>query len=660
VAQDRWQRVSARAYALWEADDRRHGNDQAHWSQAEMEISLEPRSAEASGIFPWARVVPEDIADFDFEAPIAGSTTADCGELSDLYRAVSQSQSADGGEDDSPSERVWSMLWALTGMHFKPADFNEPFGPMRVLADGSRSAIPSDFRDHIDMLEIMARTASNVVLKARLCDLTWLLDRKRYELGVAAINAYVNLVRMSECGNLKFRLGTDDTPFHHEVHEYLLRALTIARTLGWDKPQFDSLRQLLIKIRTGAVNLRAPVPVHWFCSLDLQMRVSEPVDLAADLEMVLANLPAGTDHHIIIDLWRLAARAYQIAKRNDDMHRCQTMAAEAMVAMADGNTSAMLAAQFIGNAIAALHGVPGAKARRLALRHRLIDVQAGISDEMTTFSQEIDLSELVERTRDAVTPLSLIDSLFVFAALSDSPQSEQLQTEAVEVIRKHPLSSLFAAAHLDNEGKVIHRTGGAGALGEPDASAVRRQVAQAESHRRSMVVSGMIDSARRIITTQHYISDDVLATVLYYSPFVPPDLLQTFARGFSRFFQGDFTSALYILTPLLENSLRHLLKGHGHDVTIFDNATQTQEDRTISSLFEQMRTELDAILTRPITEDIDRVFLAKPGPYIRHAVAHGLLFDGSPYGSDAIYGCWLIFRLCLIPLFPHREALGLT
>jgi len=39
---------------------------------------------------------------------------------------------------------------------------------------------------------------------------------------------------------------------------------------------------------------------------------------------------------------------------------------------------------------------------------------------------------------------------------------------------------------------------------------------------------------------------------------VPNDLVQSFARGFTRFFQSDFTSALYILTPLLENSLRPL------------------------------------------------------------------------------------------------------
>ena len=114
---------------------------------------------------------------------------------------------------------------------------------------------------------------------------------------------------------------------------------------------------------------------------------------------------------------------------------------------------------------------------------------------------------------------------------------------------------------------------------------------------------------------------------------------EAIARRFGRSLErkGDFTSALYTLTPLLEASLRHFLKLNGHDVTIFDDATQTQQDRTITSLFEQMR-------------DIENVFLIRPGPHIRHDLAHGLLHDGAPYSPDAVYACWLIFQLCLLPL----------
>jgi hypothetical protein len=110
---------------------------------------------------------------------------------------------------------------------------------------------------------------------------------------------------------------------------------------------------------------------------------------------------------------------------------------------------------------------------------------------------------------------------------------------------------------------------------------------------------------------------------------------------------------------LLENSLRHVLKSHGHEVTKFDDSKMIQEDRTISSLFEQMRDELDSIFGRAVTSDIENVFLRKPGPYLRHALSHGLLHDGAPYTDDAIYGCWLLFHLCMLPLFPYRTQIVL-
>lgn len=163
--------------------------------------------------------------------------------------------------------------------------------------------------------------------------------------------------------------------------------------------------------------------------------------------------------------------------------------------------------------------------------------------------------------------------------------------------------------------------------------------------------------ARTAIMSQHFMPEDVLVLILQQSPFVPHELLGTFSRGFLRFFQGDFTSAAYILTPLLENSLRHVLRMNGHDVTTFDDASQTQQDRTISVLFEQMRDELDLAFTKPITTDIENVFLKHPGPHLRHDLAHGLAHDSTPYGSDAIYACWLIFRLCLLPLFPYHDQL---
>lgn len=276
---------------------------------------------------------------------------------------------------------------------------------------------------------------------------------------------------------------------------------------------------------------------------------------------------------------------------------------------------------------------------------------------MTPFFHELDLREIWESVQQEVGKADLFDVLFIFADLANSPDPKKLADDAVESIHAYPLSSLFGTSHMDSEGKVIARTQGGVPGNGNDSVAVVKQIAESERGRRKVFASGSIEAARDTINEQHCLSDETFAALLQHSPFVPSDLIATFARGFSRFFQGDFVSATYILTPLLENSLRYLLKNSGYDVTKYDDATQTQQDRTISSLFDQMRTELESVLTTAIVGDIERVFLNKPGPQLRHAVAHGLMHDGDPYGSDAIYGCWLMFRLCLLPLFPHHRQL---
>jgi hypothetical protein len=237
----------------------------------------------------------------------------------------------------------------------------------------------------------------------------------------------------------------------------------------------------------------------------------------------------------------------------------------------------------------------------------------------------------------------------VFADLAKSPDPGELEKSATS--QNSPLLSLFDASHHDHEGKVMYRTEGAG------DSAIHAHICQIEAIRRHVEAFGSIEPVRDEIFAQHFVSEDDLRSLLQHSPFIPASHLATFCQGFLRFFQGDYVSAVYILTPQLENSLRHVLKENGHDVSKLDDATQIQEDRTISSLFEIMRSELDEAFGTAITTEIDNLFLSKPGPHLRHAVAHGLLLDAGAVGPDAIYGCWFLFRLCMLPLFRRYEEL---
>ena len=137
------------------------------------------------------------MAAVDFELPIAGLKTADCMGLHEPYRAAAQKSDDAQGVLDTPETRVFNMLWALTSMHFKPNEPNEPFEPMMRLADGRRSAIPTDFRGApLEVVAWMAERATNPVLRVRLCDTCWLLDPKRAALAKLAISSYVEVVRL--------------------------------------------------------------------------------------------------------------------------------------------------------------------------------------------------------------------------------------------------------------------------------------------------------------------------------------------------------------------------------------------------------------------------------------------------------------------------------
>lgn len=497
----------------------------------------------------WLRAISMDLAELDFEEPIIGSQAADANELSQRFRTSAESAATEGGPE-TPAMRVFSMLAAVTGMHLKAQEPNEPFGPMVVWAEGHRTAAPGDFRgEPVEVLAQMAARAKHPVLQARLADVCWLLERKRAQLGMTVISAYVEIVKQVDSDALRFQYDKEPGALKFDARDLLRRALLIARAMGSDQTAGLAARTIAADLRVRSFKNRLPIPAMWFGHLDLDFGISDPGVVGKEIESLIAGLADGTDGHTIVNLWRMASRAFHLAKKDSDQHRSQSEAAEQLVRMAGQQPMAMLNASMLAEAIAELHGVPDKKDRRKELRHRLVDVQAGIADEISPFTIPIDLDEIVKVVQQEMRQRpSLREKLFVFALLERSPDPDKLAETAAKSIREHPLASLFGTTHHDSEGKVIHRSDGASFGDSENESAIQRQIAQDESIRRH-VACGKIDAARQVIATDHYLSDEAFVHLLLYSAFVPRDTVATYGHGFLRFFQGDFTSGLYILTP---------------------------------------------------------------------------------------------------------------
>jgi hypothetical protein len=226
-----------------------------------------------------------------------------------------------------------------------------------------------------------------------------------------------------------------------------------------------------------------------------------------------------------------------------------------------------------------------------------------------------------------------------------------LAAEARRIIAENPLSSMFAMTQYDSQGKPVYRD--PGLESGDDSAAVQRHILQSEKIRRSLVAQGGVEPARLVIVDEHYVGEDVIGIICSRSPLVPHDRRAIFTSGILHFFHGDMIAALHTLVPQLENSLRHVLRLHGHDVTKLNDDDMTQEDLSLSAVLDRLRPELNAIFHESVVTDIDNVFNHRGGPNLRNRLAHGLVAGWEPHSHDAIYACWLIFQLCCIPL--HSE-----
>ena len=597
-------------------------------------------------------VTAEEFAAVDVEAPIRDSKKVDAWSLGRLY------QTAASEEEDSHNEtalRVFGLLSAVAQIHFKPEDRSEPFGPQSVF-DGHRSMIPSDLRgDQSTIFSELVPTIHNPGIRARLADIAWHNHRNLADMAQHAIDAYCEAVQFVLDGEAEF-FDEDRTASSNDGCDMLRRACQVAHATGWKDPKASRLRTLVGAVIRDAIYRQDHRGFFNASEVALQFRIDDPASIAANAEIFATS--KDVDPHWSHDLWELAAQAHRQTGNADERDRCLVGAAESFVTIADtAGGEGMVAASFIMDAIQALGRLPNTRQRRQALKERLRHAQASVRDEMGVISTTIDLTEHVKHARRRVAGVSLAQALAEFAQLSASPDPDALRGEARRLAEENPLSSIMQSTQVDEDGKVIAKS--SGLLGDESDTelALRHLIARNEGLRRQTDVQGLIEPARHLIQSEHPLDRRDLRPIAEMTPFVPADRVDLVTTGFARFLGGDFFSALHILVPQLENTLRHILKHAGLDPSVI-HSDMTQEDLMFSVMLAKEREALEKIMGSAIVFEIENLFHFRGGPALRHQLAHGLISASECYGTDSIYACWFIFRLYCLPLFPQWDHLA--
>src|SRR5579862_5932568 len=333
----------------------------------------------------------EDFEAVDFFKPIAAQDIVECLALSESF---SRASAAAEEAADQPATRVFSVLAALSGFHFRPSDRAQPFGPMLDLGN-RRSPIPADYRGtQCDALLRILHRIPNPGLRARVADTVWLNDRKQSTAARQAIEAYSEAVEGLATGKYRPRFQSP-TVVSIEQIDLATRALQIARAIHKKGAIPDGLASVVCALYETARDRVEVVPFCRCAELLLQHSQIDPLEFAKAAEEVVsaASSRPGVYHLAIKRVLDLAAEAYADLGDPVNARRCRLEGIEHTLAMRDEVPSALAKASWIRSAIEQLRGVEGTQNRQAQLFEELRTIQDRVPEEMGVVSAPIDLEE---------------------------------------------------------------------------------------------------------------------------------------------------------------------------------------------------------------------------------------------------------------------------
>lgn len=278
-----------------------------------------------------------------------------------------------------------------------------------------------------------------------------------------------------------------------------------------------------------------------------------------------------------------------------------------------------------------------AERKRLAKKIEHIKKIAVQSLQVIT-SQEFDISNLIELSKKHIENSSLESYIYKLAMLGplksyDSIKEEYLQSES-------SFTDIFSTTILDSNGRKK-------CIIPSSLNASNKEMYSIVEHKASQYYMFFADVAVKnfvILSKGKFnFSKENLSFLVEDNLFVPEDRKQSFLMGIVAGFNLDLVTAMHVLMPQIENSIRCLAQECGAVVY------KTEKNGVEECL------SLDAILrSDEVVECFDDAFLfnlrlfftSDYGFGMRQTVCHGLYSDNELQSSHSLAVWWFVLRIC--------------
>lgn len=293
-------------------------------------------------------------------------------------------------------------------------------------------------------------------------------------------------------------------------------------------------------------------------------------------------------------------------------------------------------------AVNILKTIADTESERKELLKEIDELEKKIVAGLPVIRSKQDSSEAVQQLIRQLEMLDKEESICYFATFIPLPEKRRI--EEMVINSKNLLSDFFPIGILGNDGKTIAKSKSIKkSNNEIDEVAFQNKLEHKTAEYMNYFSQIMIGNTLNYIRTKFRVEEMDIRTIVENSIIVPKDRREAYVKGIMSGFSGDFLTALYILIPQVENSVRELAIECGEPIYNLKEEG-IEELKTMHAILklESVEEKLDDDFLLALKT----IFCSKFGFNMRNSVAHGLFSDNQFQSYNALYTWWFIFKMC--------------
>jgi hypothetical protein len=499
--------------------------------------------------------------------------------------------------------------------------------------------------EEVELLRELTASIKDPELRARLADFLWLRTRD-WKYGEISVDDYL-------ASAMRLR---DPEKWPACAHRYE-RAAALAASLGKKNERFTRTIKV---IEDYLADLDGEDPLflseHLMSTL-LDHKEGDRRQYAALAGKCALAAEQRGNFYLALHYWNLKVRWHAALSDSEGERSARIAAAESVIK--DGETrligetpSYVAAADFVQRGLAMLQKAGAPEERINELAARLKEYQAKSLDELKPLGSKFDATEMINEARAAVAGKSLPEAITAFVDLPHLPKRDATRREVLKRAKQFVFSHIFGEIQLNRDGAAVAGRGSVSGDETDETNNVLALMYQDVVQGFSIQAQTTVGPAWRQIQDEHYIHEQDMAVIVHQSWFVPPEREEVFAKGLTTGFNGDLVTAIHLLVPQIEPTIRWQLQQRRVN-TMRLNRDGYHEERDLNQLLGMP--EAKNFLGDRVHFALTAILTSRFGYYLRHKLAHGLMEPQECYSVICLFFWALILHICVRTLPKPQE-----